>query len=341
MGLLKIPKLVDYRSKVARHKTKRYPNRTNGIKSITDIAIHHSLTLRKLAGSNAEGYARFHVNNLGWPSIGYTYVIEADGTIKYVNDIAKKTYHVGNHNNYALGIVLSGDFTKEKPTKEQEISLRNLVAALQKKYPHMKNVKGHSDYSGYEWKQCPVFDYKKVLSGASVGSGNTNTSKPPSNSKGKSIAQMVQEVIDGKHGYGHANRRKSLGISNSEYQKVRNEVNKRLGASTTKPKQTKSEGKSIAQMADEVNKGLHGNGHGNRRKSLDISKSEYNKVRAEVNRRAGIKSTSKPKGKSISQMATEVINGNHGNGHAARRKSLGISQAKYNKVRAEVNKRLR
>lgn len=46
------------------------------------------------------------------------------------------------------------------------------------------------------------------------------------------------------------------------------------------------------------------------------------------------------KSKSISQMATEVIQGKHGNGHANRRKSLGISQAEYNKVRAEVNRRL-
>lgn len=44
--------------------------------------------------------------------------------------------------------------------------------------------------------------------------------------------------------------------------------------------------------------------------------------------------------KSISQMATEVIQGKHGSGHATRQKSLGISAAKYAQVRAEVNKRL-
>src|SRR5699024_2809295 len=70
-----------------------------------------------------------------------------------------------------------------------------------------------------------------------------------------------------------------------------------------------------------------------------ISKSEYEKVRAEVNNRSGVQS--KPKGNSISQMATEVINGKHGSGHTNRRKSLGVSQSTYNKVRAEVNKRVR
>src|SRR5690625_2762741 len=51
-------------------------------------------------------------------------------------------------------------------------------------------------------------------------------------------------------------------------------------------------------------------------------------------------STSKPK-KTISQMATEVIQGKHGVGHAQRRKSLGVDKATYEKVRREVNRRLK
>lgn len=44
----------------------------------------------------------------------------------------------------------------------------------------------------------------------------------------KSIKQMADEVIAGKHGQGHTNRRKSLGISAADYEKVRAEVNRRL-----------------------------------------------------------------------------------------------------------------
>jgi N-acetylmuramoyl-L-alanine amidase len=44
--------------------------------------------------------------------------------------------------------------------------------------------------------------------------------------------------------------------------------------------------------------------------------------------------------KSISQMATEVIRGDHGQGHAARQRSLRVTDATYQKVRAEVNRRL-
>lgn len=116
---------------------------------------------------------------------------------------------------------------------------------------------------------------------------------------------------------------------------------------TTKPSGSKpapskpvSKEKTVKQMADEVISGKHGNGHEARQKSLGVSNAVYAKVRAEVNARAGVKAPAKPKGKTIAQMATEVIAGKHGNGHAQRQKSLGVNAATYAKVRAEVNKRV-
>lgn len=104
----------------------------------------------------------------------------------------------------------------------------------------------------------------------------------PSTSNKKSVAQMAKEVLAGKHGNGHAARQKSLGISNAEYAKVRAEVNRiATGGKVTKPKPSKT----IKQMADEVVKGLHGNGHAQRQKSLGVSNATYAKVRKEVNKR--------------------------------------------------------
>lgn len=110
------------------------------------------------------------------------------------------------------------------------------------------------------------------------------------------------------------------------------------GAPASKPA-PKPAGKSIATMAAEVIAGDHGTGHNARRKSLGVNAGEYAKVRDEVNRRAGIKTPAKPKGKTVAQMAAEVIQGKHGNGHTARQKSLGVSAATYAKVRTEVNRR--
>lgn len=43
--------------------------------------------------------------------------------------------------------------------------------------------------------------------------------------------------------------------------------------------------------------------------------------------------------KTVKDMASEVLAGKHGNGHAVRQKSLGVDNATYALVRAEVNKR--
>ena len=193
-----------------------------------------------------------------------------------------------------------------------------------------------------------VEEYAKELVKAITGTSNDRkpsksssaTKRPANTSKttNKSISQMADEIIAGKHGQGNANRRKSLGISQAEYEKVRAEVNRRLGASTS----SGSSRKSISQMAQEIIDGKHGSGHENRRKSLGISKTEYEKVRSEVNRRLTGKSTPKKKTQSINQMATRIINDPKApTGHEARRKWLGIDKATYEKVRKEVNRRLK
>lgn len=50
-----------------------------------------------------------------------------------------------------------------------------------------------------------------------------------------------------------------------------------------------------------------------------------------------IKDQKSSKDKSVQQMASEVRAGKHGNGHDVRRRSLGVSAAVYEKVRAAVN----
>lgn len=135
-------------------------------------------------------------------------------------------------------------------------------------------------------------------------------------------------------------KRKSKPKKSTSSSKKSDFIAKLTGKSKTSSK-AKTTNKSIAQMAQEVIDGKHGNGHENRRRSLGIDKATYEKVRAEVNRRLTGKSTIKKPTKSISQMATEVIQGKHGNGHEQRRKSLGIDKATYEKVRKEVNRRLK
>ncbi|WP_175487543.1 peptidoglycan recognition protein family protein [Alteribacillus persepolensis] len=125
----------------------------------TDIAIHHSLTKE----GDAHSFSRHHVFTNGWPEIAYHFVILKDGTIQYCHDLSVISYHVGNSNNIAVGICLVGDFREEEPTKEQKRSLKELHDCLMKDMPSYKRTRGHNEFPGYEWKECPSFDYRAVL----------------------------------------------------------------------------------------------------------------------------------------------------------------------------------
>ena len=103
---------------------------------------------------------------------------------------------------------------------------------------------------------------------------------------------------------------------------------------------TSSGTRSVSTMATEVIAGQHGNGHSTRQRSLGISAARYRQVRAEVNRRLLGRAAPAQPARTIAAMATEVIRGQHGNGHSTRQRSLGISAARYRQVRAEVNRRL-
>lgn len=294
------------------------------------ISLHSNYNSNKSAG----GYAAFYWHN--------------DETAKRLADLYEDELK-------KQGFKLWGGSRPSRPGDWSNFHMCRVPS--QKGVPSILAENGFmSNNSDFEWifgakksefaERCAIVAFNAIQ--RFLGKGTTQPSKPTETKpkpQGKSISQMATEVIAGKHGNGHDNRRKSLGISQAEYEKVRAEVNRKAGVSTpgtAKPTQTPKPKpkpkKTIAEMAKEVIAGKHGNGHDNRRKSLGISQAEYNKVRDEVNKIAGGK-VNKPK-KTISQMATEVIAGKHGNGHANRRKSLGISQAEYNKVRAEVNKRL-
>lgn len=76
--------------------------------------------------------------------------------------------------------------------------------------PHLRNVNGK--HSGWV--------HQSVLGGPEPTKPKPAPAKPK-----KTIDQMAREIIAGKHGQGHPNRQKSLGISAAEYAKVRARVN--------------------------------------------------------------------------------------------------------------------
>lgn len=310
--------------------------RTDDASGKTDVGL--TARTNKANAWGADTYVSVHHNALGTKWLNYEIGIETF------------TQNGSHPQAERLARCIHPKYVKAMGLKDRGMKKSNLAITRQTKMPAVLTEGGFMD-SRIDIKAMRS-NAKLKAQGEAIADGimeflnvknnkdAPKTSKPKQTQTGstqiKSISAMADEVIAGKHGSGHENRRKSLGISKSKYEKVRAEVNRRAGTTASKPKPKPT--KTISQMATEVINGRHGSGHTNRRNSLGISQEQYNKVRAEVNRRASGSSSSF--GKSISQMATEVIQGKHGSGHANRRKSLGISQSQYNKVRAEVNKRL-
>ena len=255
------------------------------------ITIHQTGNTSK--GANAGAHARLQANGNS-RSASWHYQVDDKEIIQSFSDNAQ-CWHAGdgrgtgNLNSIGIELCINSDGDYKKTLENGAELVRHLMA----KYNiPIINVKQHNHWSG---KNCPAQiragkegiswnDFLNMVSGGQIVVAAPKTKVKSTNvtNTKKSISQMVQEVIDGKHGNGHVNRRKSLGISNVEYEKVRAEVNRRLGSGQTQKSKPK---KSISQMANEVIAGKHGNGHESRRKSLGISKSEYEKVRREVNRR--------------------------------------------------------
>ena len=262
----------------------------NGTNAKKYIVIHETANTRN--GANANAHARLQASGNS-RAASWHYTVDDKEIVQSFSDDAQ-CWHAGNasYNKQSIGIEIcvnsDGDFKKAVDNAVK------LTRYLMDKYNiPTSNVIQHNTASG---KNCPRYlrsgekgvswgDFIAKLAGKNdtKAKSSTKPKKPTSKPKttNKSISQMASEVIAGKHGSGHENRRKSLGISKAEYEKVRAEVNRRLGVTPNNPKPKKS----ISQMATEVIKGKHGNGHEQRRKSLGISKAEYEKVRAEVNRR--------------------------------------------------------
>jgi N-acetylmuramoyl-L-alanine amidase len=114
---------------------------------IDKIIVHHSAT----TDGTPYAYALYHINENGWPGIGYHFVIDRDGTINQTNNLDTISYHTSGQNRVSLGVCLTGDFDKQQPTAEQKTAFTYLVNVLREKLGYLP-LYGHRDFSP---KSCP------------------------------------------------------------------------------------------------------------------------------------------------------------------------------------------
>ncbi len=96
--------------------------------------------------------------SFGWDGIGYHKIIKRNGLIEMGRPEYWIGAHVFEHNRESLGICLIG---KDKFTKKQFNSLKNILKDWKVKYPKAKIV-GHCDFENTN-KTCPNFNLKKWL----------------------------------------------------------------------------------------------------------------------------------------------------------------------------------
>jgi len=147
---LKIEQLAE----LPRHKTREYSKRPS-LKKIRWIVIHHGYS-RQGEEEMLRAYARYHVETLGWPAIGYHYGITTSGRTFKLNPLSLCTYHTARYNKYAVGIVLVGNFDRDSFTYPQKDALIDLLAHLcdSLRLNPIEAIRGHREFPGVV-KTCP------------------------------------------------------------------------------------------------------------------------------------------------------------------------------------------
>lgn len=263
-----------------------------GRNPINYIVIHETANTNR--GADADAHGRLQANGNS-RSASWHYTVDDKEAVQSFDDRAQ-CWHAGSrkYNEQSIGIEIcvneGGNFRKAVENAAE------LTRQLMRKYnvPTSRVIQ-HNQASG---KDCPRYlrngskgvnwtDFKRLIDGKT---NSKPTSKKPSKSvktTNKTVSQMAREVAAGKHGNGHENRRKSLGVDEATYAKVKAEVNHMLtgkGASKAKKKRTTSQ--SISQMATRIiNDEKAPRGHAARQRWLGVDNATYQKVRAEVNRR--------------------------------------------------------
>ena len=123
----------------------------------------------------------------GWRGIGYHYVIDRDGSIATGRHINTTGAHVKGHNTGSVGVCIVGgqwpdgrwalatDDFSDHFTPAQDKAVRVLIADLRERYPSIKHIKGHNDYTSA--KGCPGFKVDEWLKGGRVAPTVTEAPK--------------------------------------------------------------------------------------------------------------------------------------------------------------------
>ena len=132
------------------------------MRKIDFIAIHCTAGQQNQTTKSILDYWK---NVLKWKSVGYHYLINADGSVEQLAKEHEITNGVAGFNSVSIHISYKGGIDMlgnpmDTRTEAQKKSMQNLLIDLRKRYPKAI-IQGHRDFGAK--KACPSFDVKKWL----------------------------------------------------------------------------------------------------------------------------------------------------------------------------------
>ena len=131
------------------------------MRTIKYIVVHCTATQ---PNATIDAIKRYWKDVMKWKTVGYHYIIKADGEIVNLLDIAHPSNGVAGWNSQIVNVCYIGgiDATgkpKDTRTAAQKASLLKVLKELKAKFPSAK-IQGHKDFPKVS-KACPSFDAKK------------------------------------------------------------------------------------------------------------------------------------------------------------------------------------
>ena len=206
--------LVNQVGSLPRHATARYPSRP--LDHIRQLVIHHTGAPPDVGVEQIAGY---HVTTLGWPAIGYHFVIDTDGGVAQTNALATISHHARQYNGSGVGIALVGNFAHSAPSLEQLDGAALLCAWLLRELSlPIESIKGHQELvnvacpgdqwlEGARWKFALMDRVEQLLAGVpitrpaaaapveSVPAADSATSASADNGGAQALTDMPEERV--------------------------------------------------------------------------------------------------------------------------------------------------
>ncbi|MEM1109222.1 MAG: peptidoglycan recognition family protein [Planctomycetota bacterium] len=128
----------------------------NGVKKIT---IHHegwtpvTFTSANASYDRLENIRQIHTRDRGWADIGYHYAIDRAGRVIECRPIKYQGAHVSDNNEHNLGILVLGNFEKQRPSNAQVQALGRFTKQMMRTH----RVPAHAVHTHREFKPtiCP------------------------------------------------------------------------------------------------------------------------------------------------------------------------------------------